>query len=262
MRLRDGRPSVPLFLVHGGRGQLAPRADVLDAMGREQPIYAFRAHGLGAGEAPRRTLAEMAEDYLAAMRQVQPSGPYYLGGFCAGAWVTVEMAVRLQEAGERVAPLLLIDPPAPMPSLRPAFVWTRRAGLALAASAVRVDAGRRLLRLFTRERIGAASGALRVWVAFRRAAYAHRPRPYDGPVDVIASRARAGAFPPGHWERYCTGPTRTAEVSRDHAGIFAPSNRETAVQLTRYTTDARAWLAREAGRRQPAGPSSPRALAG
>ena len=40
-------------------------------------------------------------DYVAAVRDVQPHGPYVLGGFCLGAPVAVEMARRLEAAGER-----------------------------------------------------------------------------------------------------------------------------------------------------------------
>jgi surfactin synthase thioesterase subunit len=48
-------------------------------------------------------LAEMAADYIAAARDLQPRGPYLLGGYCMGAPVAVEMARRLEEDGERVA---------------------------------------------------------------------------------------------------------------------------------------------------------------
>ena len=45
----------------------------------------------------------MAESYLAEIRTVQPEGPYYLGGYCAGAYVALEMAVQLRRQGEEVA---------------------------------------------------------------------------------------------------------------------------------------------------------------
>jgi thioesterase domain-containing protein len=43
------------------------------------------------------------------MRAVQPSGPYYLGGYCFGGTVAFEIAQQLHAAGERVDLLLLLD---------------------------------------------------------------------------------------------------------------------------------------------------------
>ena len=49
----------------------------------------------------------MAEKYVARLRQIQPNGPYYLGGTCNGGMVAFEMARQLQAAGENVALLAL-----------------------------------------------------------------------------------------------------------------------------------------------------------
>ena len=46
------------------------------------------------------------------MRSVQPEGPYYLGGYCNGSIIAYEMAQQLQEQGEQVKFLAMIDPPS------------------------------------------------------------------------------------------------------------------------------------------------------
>jgi thioesterase domain-containing protein len=51
----------------------------------------------------------MAEHYLAAIRQVQPEGPYQLAGWSFGGKVALEMAQQLQKAGQSVALLAIID---------------------------------------------------------------------------------------------------------------------------------------------------------
>jgi thioesterase domain-containing protein len=51
----------------------------------------------------------MAEHYLAAIRQVQPEGPYQLAGWSFGGTVALEMAQQLQKSGESVAFLGIID---------------------------------------------------------------------------------------------------------------------------------------------------------
>ena len=51
----------------------------------------------------------MAEHYLAAIRQVQPEGPYQLAGWSFGGTIALEMAQQLQKIGESVAFLGIID---------------------------------------------------------------------------------------------------------------------------------------------------------
>src|SRR5258708_35056715 len=51
----------------------------------------------------------MATHYLKEIRELQPQGPYYLGGFCMGGQVAYEMAQNLRNQGEKVALLIMID---------------------------------------------------------------------------------------------------------------------------------------------------------
>ena len=108
----------PFFCVHPVAGVVFPYYDLAVALGADQPVYGLQAVGLGAGEQPLASIAAMAEQYVAALRTVQPHGPYLLGGWSFGVHVAYEMAQRLQQAGQRVALLALIDtPPAPALSL-------------------------------------------------------------------------------------------------------------------------------------------------
>jgi thioesterase domain-containing protein len=50
----------------------------------------------------------MAKRHLAALRTVQPAGPYRLGGSCNGGLVALEMARCLLQEGEKVDRLILI----------------------------------------------------------------------------------------------------------------------------------------------------------
>ena len=64
----------------------------------------------------------MAERYLAALRSVQPHGPYLLAGRCNGATVAYEIAQRLRAEGEEVPLLAALDsdpPPAEPGELAP-----------------------------------------------------------------------------------------------------------------------------------------------
>lgn len=48
------------------------------------------------------------------IRQVQPHGPYILGGYSGGGLTAWEVARLLEEAGEAVARVFLLDTPMPM----------------------------------------------------------------------------------------------------------------------------------------------------
>jgi thioesterase domain-containing protein len=63
----------------------------------------------------------MAEHYLAAIRQIQPEGPYQLAGWSFGGKVALEMAQQLHKTGEAVALLGMID--ARLYSTRLATFW-------------------------------------------------------------------------------------------------------------------------------------------
>ena len=79
----------------------------------ERPFFGIQPLGLQEGEEIHDTLQAMAAHYIQAIRSVQPHGPYYLGGHCSGAWVAYEMAAQLEEMGETVGFLALIDSKAP-----------------------------------------------------------------------------------------------------------------------------------------------------
>jgi thioesterase domain-containing protein/acyl carrier protein len=108
-----GRAEGPvLFCIHGAGGSLLPFADLARTLGDGWSLHALEARGLTGDEPPQRRIEDMAESYLAAVRQAQPHGPYRLLGFSMGSKVAHEMARRLEREGERVELLVLLDIPA------------------------------------------------------------------------------------------------------------------------------------------------------
>ena len=79
------------------------------ALDIERPVWALQAKGLEDGEIPHANIAEMADSYLSAIRKVQARGPYHLLGWSQGGIIAHEIAVRLEECGEQVALLALLD---------------------------------------------------------------------------------------------------------------------------------------------------------
>ena len=79
-----------------------------NAFTQDQPFYCLQAKGLDGSE-PLRTVEDAAAFYIEEIREIQPHGPYHLGGTCFGGLVAFEMACMLRDQGEEVGLLALID---------------------------------------------------------------------------------------------------------------------------------------------------------
>jgi thioesterase domain-containing protein len=84
------------------------------ALPADLPVYVLQAKGLD-GSAPFESVEETAQCYVEEIRKVQPHGPYQLSGMSYGTLVAFEMARVLEQLGESVSALFLID------SMNPAF---------------------------------------------------------------------------------------------------------------------------------------------
>ncbi|MSU58569.1 MAG: non-ribosomal peptide synthetase [Pedosphaera sp.] len=108
----------PLFLVHTAPGDVLGYMKLVYHLGNDQPCYGFQSLGLFRKEASHPSLEGMAAHYVKLLRRFQPRGPYYLGGWCFGGNVAMEMAQQLADAGAGVALLALMETWAHPPGLR------------------------------------------------------------------------------------------------------------------------------------------------
>ncbi|MGV4989230.1 thioesterase domain-containing protein [Streptomyces sp. NRAIS3] len=99
----------PLFCIHPAIGLSWAYSGLLRHLDRQQPLYGLQARKFSEPDAAAPGLEEMVEDYLNEIRKVQPSGPYSLLGWSFGGIVAHAVAVRLQEEGEEVALLAMMD---------------------------------------------------------------------------------------------------------------------------------------------------------
>jgi acetoacetyl-CoA synthetase len=102
----EGRP---FFLIPGLGGAALEFRPMLSQMRSTRPVYGIQARGLEPDKDPHATIPEMARDYIVQMRDLQPEGPYSVGGYSFGGLVAFEMAQQLKRAGQQVDPVLLID---------------------------------------------------------------------------------------------------------------------------------------------------------
>ncbi len=102
-----------LFLFHPAGGTTAQYSALVADLPADMPVF-----GLERVEGP---LEERAAEYLPAIKEVQPEGPYTLGGWSLGGALAYEVAKQLIAAGDDVAAILLIDtvrPSEPDPGTR------------------------------------------------------------------------------------------------------------------------------------------------
>ena len=192
--------TTPLFVVHGGSGNVATFPRLARALPAEQPVYGLQWDGFGGGRG-QTSVEKMARHYLSEIREVQPHGPYLLAGQCIGGLVAHEMTRRLLETGEEVRVLVLYDAPnlvspdyvgAPHRSLRRVLAEPRH------ARAAAYEAARAVYhRTPTKDRVKRGSRVM------RSAALRYRPTPLPAPVPthfVGSGESRGSAMRlEGHW---------------------------------------------------------------
>jgi len=236
-----------LFLVHPVGGNVLCYREMASLLGDERPVYGLQSRGLGDGLTPEETIAAMAATYLAAIRRVQPQGPYHLAGWSIGGVIAWEMTQQLSAVGEEVGLLTLIDTMAPgtgsegEPDEALLLLGLARDlwGLAGCAPGVSLELLRELggeaglaevLRLA--KRVGALPAdfgedrATRLWRVYRsnfRAVRAYVPRDYQGRLALFAARGNpflASLGPGLGWERLAGAFLASRLLDADHYSLL------------------------------------------
>ena len=108
---RGCKDKKPLFLVHGLLGHIFLAPDFLDGIHPLRPVYGLEAIGLTTDEPPARTISEVVRNYVEAIETVTEGKPFYLGGFCHGNLIVIEMVSLLHSKYGFSPTPILIDPP-------------------------------------------------------------------------------------------------------------------------------------------------------
>jgi thioesterase domain-containing protein/acyl carrier protein len=99
----------PFFCVHAVGGTVIEYHALARHLGPDQPFYALQSRGLDGNQEPHKSIHDMAAHYIKEMREVQPDGPYLLGGRSLGGIIAYEMACQLRAKGEEVSLLAVLD---------------------------------------------------------------------------------------------------------------------------------------------------------
>ncbi len=237
--LRTSGDQPPLFCVHPGAGIGWVYFGLLPHLDPGQPVYAIQARGLTSPDAVPPSLEEMARDYTEHILGVQPSGPYRLLGWSFGAAVAHAIAVELQERGERVELLALMDgypvtePAEPVTADEPRVLASLLLSLGYGTdnaqdgpvdaesflAAVRDGAG--LLAELDPAAIAALPG---VFAANVNLLSRHRPGVFHGPMEFfVATTDKTPASPvPEAWRPHVTGDVTVHPVACAHGAMAGP----------------------------------------
>lgn len=97
----------PVFWFHGGLGGVEVYATITDSI--ERPFYGVQARGWMTHSDPLHGIPALAAHYAQIIRRVQPEGPYDLGGYSFGGLLAYEVTRLLQEQGETVESIVMVD---------------------------------------------------------------------------------------------------------------------------------------------------------
>jgi thioesterase domain-containing protein len=107
--LQPAGSKTPWFMVHPPGGIVVCYQALAQRLDRQRPVYGIRSRGLHGEDELPGSIEEMAVEYLAAIHEIQPRGPYCLAGWSAGGLVALEIAQQLTASGESIKMLALID---------------------------------------------------------------------------------------------------------------------------------------------------------
>ncbi|MDC0736818.1 beta-ketoacyl synthase N-terminal-like domain-containing protein [Cognatishimia sp. SS12] len=266
MQVAADSEKTPFFLVAGMYGNVLNLRHLAHLIGADRPIYGLQARGLFGDAAPHDDLAEAARDYLAELRQVQPKGPYLLGGFSGGGITAYEMAQQLTEMGEEVSLLVMLD--TPLPLRRP---LSREDRIAIQMQELKAGGPGYLARWIknrvawelqkrrrpeaTDDTVGAQFHNAEIEAAFYRALPKYQLRPWQGRValfrpplvgkwqvgpDRWVNSERTYVLPDNDWGQYVSDLV-VSEVPGDHDSmVLEPNVRVLAAQIQKEIERAEA----------------------
>ncbi|GCB43881.1 siderophore biosynthesis non-ribosomal peptide synthetase modules [Streptomyces sp. NL15-2K] len=232
IRTEGDRP--PFFFVHPASGLSWCYRPLARYATDGVPLYGLQAAGMDGSDTLPDSIGAMAAEYVEQIRAVQPNGPYHLLGFSFGGIPVHEIAVRLREAGETVAALVVMDAypppprdgePAPLP--QPAERVQRdpdpETGLRETAARIREEIGE-IIDGITDDELLLITKIFRNNTALRRR---HEPAVFDGDMLLFVAESRDDDSDSldtrqQRWEPYVRGSVSAVGLPCRHTNLMLP----------------------------------------
>ncbi len=235
VKIKAGEPNkTPLFCVHGAGGNVLNFRSLSGYLRPETPFIGVRSLGSDGGPDIDETVEAMAERYLAAVREHQPMGPYWLAGYSGGGLIAYEMTQMLKAEGEKVENLIFFDTLAAHVGkkqlsfleklwaarnwdVRFALEWLERKKGAKDSANVREEIDRLLA---AGEPLPSELTGQRMTDAFVRAQAQYEAKPYDGNIVIFKALRASTQFLAGGknlgWDKVVSGDIQVHDFDCDH----------------------------------------------
>lgn len=111
VKLQEGDERIHFFAIAAPVVDTFGWALLARHLGRDRSVYKVQASEPAVLDRPftKQELQTLAQEYIAAMRSVQPHGPYCLGGMCEGALIAQEVILQLEAQREQVGFFAIFD---------------------------------------------------------------------------------------------------------------------------------------------------------
>jgi oxalate---CoA ligase len=233
--IQDGGNSPAFFCINAGPGfrQLAR------LLGPEQPFLGTVHPNASTMSRPCR-IEDIAAYHVQIIRNAQPTGPYYIGGFCNDGVVAYEVAQQLHALGERVGLLVLFDASFYSSRFEVLYGIIRTPGEAIFRAVLRLrperwgeipDFLRNHIRYYANyissrlhptDTLQEAAGWREIDALLTTASRVYRPLPYYGRVLSLNRSAEQSRWSRRRqdWSRVVTGPLDRYEIACSHYHMF------------------------------------------
>ena len=235
--LRPSGSQMPLFCIHPGGGLSWSYSGLMRHLPSDRPIYGLQARGIVQPQLAPQTVDEMAADYLGAIQQIQPTGPYNLLGWSFGGLVAHAIATRLQDQGESVALLALLDsyPINGNGGRQNGFFddgklladQLKALGYYLEDEPLQVSSALAILRregdILSNLEEHQVTAILQVLKHNTHLASNFHPQRYDGDMLLFAATQGEASPPADSWKSYVSGKIAVHEVDCEHVHMMRPT---------------------------------------
>jgi amino acid adenylation domain-containing protein len=202
----------PLFLLPG----YLFYHNLAKYLGDDQPLYGFEPLNIDRTE-------EVAAMFIKQMKQIQPTGPYFIGGFCASGIIAYEVAQQLTAAGDEIGLLSLFEVYTPDVTVSKASKKYLSDKFAHWKAAFSYNSFRAKIKLIYNE----SQKLLQYFLLnqFRSMISDYKLKPYDGKIvlfkalDEIVSSSSPDPYM--GWNRYCSAHNITLiKIPGNHNTLF------------------------------------------
>lgn len=224
----------PLFFIHPLGGDLIGYRHLLRRLGARRQIYGLRYPGQDRAPTTVLSIPEMAATYVAAVRKVQPQGPYFLVGWSLGGPIAYEMASQLSAAGDETRLLAIIDAAARDGKMRGLQQVARKLARHLSLLSEEAPARwsgyllgvlrREFNRLQTRRaRRQPNDRPLNLGDLLYAQYQSYTPPPYKGPIKLLRCTHGLSYWNQRNlgWDKYAAGPIESFDMPADHLTVMA-----------------------------------------